>query len=131
MPEKLRIPIIDDEEVVCRSCERFLKEEGYDVRTAYNGRDGIILIEENNYDIVITDLKMPGMSGMEILEYVKDKYPDIQVIMITGYSTAANAEESVKKGAADYIQKPFAPSELLSVVIETSKKIRKTRQDSF
>ncbi len=126
MTDKIKILIIDDEEVVCSSCERFLIEEGYDVQTVYNGRDGINLIDKNNYDIVITDLKMPGMSGMEILEYVRDRRPDIQVIMITGYSTAANAEESLRKGAADYIQKPFAPSELLSVVIETAKKAGKS-----
>ena len=122
MPDKIKILIIDDEEVVCSSCERFLEEEGYDVQTVYNGRDGIKLIDENKYDIVITDLKMPGMSGMQILEYVKDNHPDVRVIMITGYSTSANEEESVSRGASDYLPKPFAPSELLAVVKKTSEK---------
>jgi DNA-binding NtrC family response regulator len=122
MPDRIRILIIDDEEVVCSSCERFLKEEGYDVRTVFSGRDGIRLIDENNYDIVITDLKMPGMSGMDILDYIKKGYPGMRVIMMTGYSTAANAEESLRRGASGYIQKPFAPSELLSVIVETLKK---------
>ncbi|MCU0821926.1 MAG: response regulator [Spirochaetes bacterium] len=122
MPDRIRILIIDDEEVVCSSCERFLKEEGYDVRTVFSGRDGIRLIDENNYDIVITDLKMPGMSGMDILDHIKKGYPGMRVIMMTGYSTAANAEESLRRGASGYIQKPFAPSELLSVIVETLKK---------
>lgn len=118
MSEKMGILVIDDEPVVCRSCERFLSGEGYGVDTVLRGRDGIQLLQEKEFDIVIADLKMPDISGMEVLEYVKKNFPDIQFIMITGYSTIANAVESIKKGAFDYIPKPFTPQELLSVVRE-------------
>lgn len=127
MSGSMKILVIDDEPVVCRSCERFLRKEGYDTKTVLRGHDGIDLLEKDEYDVVIVDLKMPEMSGMEVLEYVKNNYPDIQVIMITGYSTIANAIESIKKGAFDYLPKPFSPQELLSVVREASIK----RMQSF
>lgn len=131
MSGKIKILIIDDEQVVCDSCERFLSEEGYEVETALNGKEGIGLIEGGDFDIVISDLKMPGVSGMDVLDYVRDNRPDVQVIMITGYSTIANAVESIKKGAADYIPKPFTPDELLSVVRETSIKRMQTRDKIY
>lgn len=131
MEEKIRILLIDDEQVVCDSCERFLGEEGYIVRTSLKGEEGIILLGKEKFDIVITDLKMPGLSGIEILEYVKENYPDIQVILITGYSTIANAVESIKKGAFDYIPKPFTPEELLSVVREASIKRMQTLEKIY
>ncbi|MDY6934812.1 MAG: sigma-54 dependent transcriptional regulator [Spirochaetota bacterium] len=120
MHEKMRILLIDDEPVVCGSCERFLGEEGYEIKTTLKGKEGIELIKNNEFDIVITDLKMPEISGMDILEFTKKNYPEIQVIIITGYSTISNAVESIKKGAFDYLPKPFTPDELLSVVRDAS-----------
>jgi DNA-binding NtrC family response regulator len=122
MNENMKILIVDDEPVVCKGCERTLVEEGYEVRTSLNGKDGIELLQDEEFDIVITDLKMPGISGMQILVHIKENYPDIQVIIITGYSTIENAIESIKKGAFDYISKPFTPEELVSVVREASMK---------
>jgi len=116
MSEKMKILLIDDEPVVCSSCERVLEEEGYVVEAVLKGTEGISRMDSKEFDIVITDLKMPEISGMEVLGYVKEKYPDTQVIIMTGYSTVSNAVESIKKGAFDYIPKPFDPDELLSVV---------------
>ncbi len=131
MSEKMSILVIDDEPVVCDSCERFLGEEGYRVETVLKGSDGLKILGEKEYDIVITDLKMPEISGMEVLEYVKKSNPDIQVIIITGYSTIENAVESIKKGAFDYIPKPFTPEELLSVVREASIKRMQTLEKIY
>ena len=116
MSNKLKILVIDDEPIVCKSCHRILSEEGYEVRTVHRGKEGIAGLKEKEFDIVITDLKIPDISGMDVLRYIKENLSDIQVIMITGYSTIATAVESIKQGAFDYIPKPFTPDELLKVV---------------
>ena len=115
-PENIKILVIDDEEIVCSSCNRLLSEEGYVTMTTQKSKEGLEMIKKNNFDIVITDLKMPEMTGMDILNYIKEHFPGIQVIMITGYSTIANAVASIKNGAFDYLPKPFSPEELLTVV---------------
>ncbi len=128
MSDKIRILVIDDEQVVCSSCERVLIEEGYELETVLNGNKGIKRLKAEEFDIVLTDLKMPGTSGMEVLEYIKENLPDIQVIVMTGYSTIKNAVESIKKGAFDYLPKPFSPEELLSVVQGASIQIMQTHK---
>jgi len=131
MFEKMKILVIDDEPVVCSSCKRALGEEGYEVETVLGGRDAIEILESREFDLVITDLKMPSISGMDILEHVKKKRPDVQVVMITGYSTIDTAVESIKKGAFDYISKPFTPEELLSVVRDASIKRMQTLEKIY
>ena len=120
MVDKLKILVIDDEPVVCKSCHRILSEDGYEVKTVYRGKEGIAKLEKEVFDIVITDLKIPDISGMDVLRYIKENLPDVQVIMITGYSTITTAVESIKQGAFDYIPKPFTPDELLKVVREAA-----------
>ena len=127
----MKILIIDDEPAIAKSCERTLSEDGYEVKSVLNGNDGIKLLESENFDMVITDMKLPGISGIEILEYVKEHYPSIQVIFVTGYSTVENAVMSIKKGAIDYIPKPFTPEELLSVVREASIKKMQTLEKIY
>ncbi len=116
----MKILVIDDEQVIAKSCERSLTEEGYDVRIALNGNDAMKMIDSEPFDLIITDMKMPGINGMDILEYTKENYPETLVILITGYSTVEDAVRSIKKGAFDYIPKPFNPDELVSVVREAS-----------
>ena len=112
----LSVLVVDDEPVVCNSCERLLCEEGFSVETTLKAAEAQKLLAVREFDIVITDLRMPEISGMDMLEFVKDHYPDTQVIMITGHSTISNAVESIKQGAFDYVPKPFTPDELLTVV---------------
>lgn len=114
--ETLNILVIDDEPVVCSSCRRLLKEEGYSVETVSRAKEGMQRMKQKDYDVVITDLRMPDITGLEMLEFIKNNFPDTQVIMITGFSTIANAVESIKLGAFDYVPKPFTPDELLTVV---------------
>jgi DNA-binding NtrC family response regulator len=116
MSPPVRILVIDDEEIVCQSCVRILSEEGYSVHTTRNGAEGLALLHDNPYDILIVDLKMPGISGMEVLQRVRESYQDVDVLMVTGYSTVETAVQAMKLGAFDYICKPFQPDELALVV---------------
>ncbi len=111
-----RILVIDDEEVVCRSCSRLLSEEGHRVDTNLDPRDGLAIAEQEPYDVIIVDLKMPGISGMEFLQRIKAVRPEIEVVMMTGYAQIATAVEAMKLGAFDYIPKPFSPDQLVVTV---------------
>jgi len=101
-----RILVVDDEEIVLLSCERILAEEGYEVHTRLSGKEALELLAEEPFDLAIVDLKMPGMDGMELLRRIKQDYPHISVVMITGYSTVESAVEAMKAGAFDYLPKP-------------------------
>jgi two-component system NtrC family response regulator len=113
---KGNILVVDDEVVICKSIQRILSPEGYEVKTALSGEEALEKISQESFDIVITDLKMPGMDGMELLAKIKEKDPEIIVIIITGYSTVQTAVQAMKMGALDYIPKPFTPEELIVVV---------------
>lgn len=113
---KAKILVVDDEEIVLKSCRKILKGGGYQVLTTLSGQEAFELLEKEPFDIVITDMKMPGIDGMEVLERVKEEYPDTIVIMITGYSTVQSAVQAMKLGAFDYIPKPFTPDEVLIVI---------------
>jgi DNA-binding NtrC family response regulator len=111
-----RILVVDDEMIVCESCKRILEEDGYEVEIALGGKEAFEKMKQNPYDIVITDLKMPEIDGMEVLRTFRKEYPDAIVIMITGFSTVETAVEAMKLGAFDYIPKPFTPDEVSIVV---------------
>jgi DNA-binding NtrC family response regulator len=113
-----RILVIDDEEIVRVSCKKCLTPEGYDVDVAANGIEGLAMTENNRYDVILTDLKMPDMDGMEFLTKVKERHPDTKVIMITGYSTVEHAVRAMRMGAYNYIEKPFTPDALIEAVRE-------------
>ena len=116
MASNPRILVVDDELVICESCQRILEEEGLEVETVLSGAEAFGKMKENPFDIVITDLKMPGIDGMEVLRTLRREYPDTIVIMITGFSTVETAVEAMKLGAFDYIPKPFTPDEVSIVV---------------
>lgn len=111
-----KLLVIDDESIVRMSCKRVLSPEGYDVRLAANASEGIKMLEEEQFDLVLTDLKMPDVDGITVLETIKDRWPQTQVIVITGYQTVDTAVKSIKLGAFDYIEKPFTPEALVSAV---------------
>ena len=111
-----RILVVDDELIVCESCQRILEEEGYEVEIALSGQEAFVKMKESPFEIVITDLKMPAIDGMDVLKHVRKEYPDTIVIMITGFSTVETAVEAMKLGAFDYIPKPFTPDEVSVVV---------------
>lgn len=112
-----RIMVVDDEAVVREGIKRVLEgTEEFQVETCSSGQLALEKLLDEDFDLVITDLKMPGMSGMEVLQALRSIYPDVPVVMITGYANVATAVEALKYGAADYIPKPFKPQELVDKV---------------
>src|SRR5512135_3222545 len=93
------ILIIDDEEIIRESCRRVLEPEGYAVKTADSGGRGLKALAAGDVDLVLTDLKMPDMDGIEVLVKIKENWPDVEVIIITGYQTVDTAVKSIKLGA--------------------------------
>ncbi len=106
-----KILIIDDEEVVLDSCKQILRGSNYQVVTAMSGTLGLNLLNEIHPDLVFVDLKMPGISGFEVIEKVHDFDSTIVTIVITGYATVSSAVEAMKNGAYDFLAKPFTPDE--------------------
>ncbi len=116
-PGNHRILIVDDEVNICKSCVKILSKDGnHEVCHALNGYDALAMMAEDPFDVVITDLKMSSLGGMEVLRRVKEAYPDTRVIVITGYATVCSSVEVMKLGASDYLPKPFTPHELRAVV---------------
>jgi len=115
---KGKILVVDDEDIVRTSCSRTLVPEGYDVRLAKNGVEGLQMAAEERFDLVLTDLKMPDMDGIDVLRNIKEKWPETHVIIVTGYQTVDTAVKAIKLGANNYIEKPFTPDALLSAVTE-------------
>jgi DNA-binding NtrC family response regulator len=111
-----RILIVDDEEIVIRSCLRILGDSAYSVDSAQDGWDALRKIDEKAYDVVVLDIMMPKIDGLEVLQQVKEKHPDVEVIMVTGLSQIQTAVKAMKLGAFDYLSKPFDPDELQHVV---------------
>lgn len=123
-----KVLVIDDEKRIRDACKRLLTEEGCDVDTADNGSLGLKKIKDNHFDIVLLDLMMPGMSGLDVLAKVKSTHPDTLVIVITGYATLEHSIGAMKKGAFDFVAKPFSPKDLRLVVSKAIEFIR-TLQD--
>ena len=109
---------IDDEQIVRMCCTRILRAAGYDVDTSNGGPSALQMIKEKRYDVVLTDLKMPGMDGIDVMVELKKKMPDAKVIVVTGYSTTETAARAMTMGAWNYLEKPFSPETLLAVVRE-------------
>jgi len=111
-----RILIVDDEEIVIHSCLRILSDSSYVVDSVQDGWDALRKVDETPYDIIILDIMMPKVDGLEVLQRVKESHPDVDVIMMTGLSQVQTAVKAMKLGAFDYLSKPFDPEELLHVV---------------
>ena len=113
-----KILVIDDEAIVRISCERTLAPEGYQVSVASGGREGLMFLEKEPFSLVLLDLKMPDIDGIEVLNIMKEKWPDTKVVIITGYSTVDTAVQALRLGAFNFIEKPFTPDTLISAVKE-------------
>jgi len=114
--EAHRVLIIDDEESIRDSCSQVLKRQGLEVETACDGESGLKMLDSFKPDVVLLDLKMPGIQGIDVLKELKKVNPDGVIIIITGYPTLESCVESMKCGAYDYLPKPFGPDELRVVV---------------
>lgn len=121
--EQKRILVVDDSRDTLEMLQRNLTNEGFEVLTAPGVAEAIKMLEEVQVDLVITDLKMPKISGMDLIRHVRENYRDTEVMMITGYATVEGAVEAVKTGAEEYLTKPFTDEELLSAVQRTLEKL--------
>lgn len=132
--EPIRILIVDDEEIIRDLLYDTLSQTGYKVKVAINGRDAVKQIENEPFEIVITDLRMPGISGIELLQYVLKMNPDVCVLIMTAYGTVESAVNAMKLGAYDYICKPFELEEMKIIVekaVERQWLLRESRMLEF
>src|SRR4030067_2191740 len=118
MQNQVQILVIDDEQIMREGCSRILSKDGWAVFCAENGTKGLeeIKVQSEKIDVILLDLMMPGMSGMKVLDHIRTIDPNLLVIVITGYATVESAVEAMKKGAYDFIPKPFTPDQLRIVV---------------
>ena len=123
-----RILAVDDSPDTLDALLQNLKAEGYDAVSAPGAAEALALLEREAFDTVITDMKMPGMSGMDLIKVVRERYPDVEIMMITGYATIEGAVEAVKTGAEEYLSKPFTLEELFAALERLSEKQRRLRK---
>jgi len=114
--DQIRILVIDDEMGIREGCKRALSLEQYDVEGAEDGKEGLNRVRKNSYDLILVDLMMPGISGLDLIKEVHQIDPEIIIIVITGFATIETAVEATKRGAYDYLPKPFSPETLTGVV---------------
>ncbi len=122
--KKPRILVVDDDEIALNNLVHILRKEGYDVDQADSGKKAIENLGKNAYDLVLTDLKMEKIDGMEVLASTRRLQPDTETIIITGHATVDSAVEALKKNAHDYITKPYRISEVREIVQEALYKRR-------
>jgi formate/nitrite transporter len=114
MAEKMLV--IDDEEIVLKSCRKIFEAEGFAVVTTANPQEGLKLVSESSFDVILVDWMMPGFDGMDVVEEIDKRSPNSTVVMISGYPSVGRATEAMKRGAMDYVAKPFRPEEIVEVV---------------
>jgi len=123
MPNTVKLLIIDDERIALRNLEHVMKKEGYDVTGTQSGMNALKLLDEQQFDVVLTDLRMEKVDGMQILAKSRERHPDCEVIMITGFATLDSAVDAMRHGAFHYIAKPFKLDEVRQVVKEAIAKV--------
>jgi two-component system response regulator HydG len=126
---KGKILIVDDEGVVRNSLTEWFSGEGYATKGVQNGREALDVVDRQDFDVALVDLKMPGMDGVELQRQLRDKDPELTVIMMTGFGTVETAVQALKQGAYDYLTKPIDPDELQHTV-EKALEHRRARQEN-
>jgi DNA-binding NtrC family response regulator len=116
MNTKLKILVLDDEEIVVTRLKAALEKDGYNVETFIDSRLAKERIEQNKFDIVVTDLKMANIDGMQLFQFVKQKYPDTEVILISGFATLDVVKNGLQAGVRDVIAKPFKISQIKELI---------------
>jgi DNA-binding NtrC family response regulator len=116
MPERNRILVVDDEESLRTVLCGELSSEGFDVKSAGDGDEAIAVLNKEAFDLVLLDIKMPRVTGFDVLKHVKEKRPATKVVMLTGFADLKNAIESKKLGAEDFVSKPYDLVDLLTTI---------------
>ncbi|HKO90155.1 MAG TPA: response regulator, partial [Polyangiaceae bacterium] len=127
--ETPRILVVDDEQVIREILADFLSMEGFWVRTAEDGSAALVELSRNQYDLVLSDLKMPVMGGLELLKAISEHTPNVVTIIMTGFGTVETAIDAMKKGAYDYILKPFKVEEVVHTIRRGLEKQRLTAEN--
>ena len=115
MSDKNRILIVDDDETVRQSYLRSLESISNNIEAASDGEEALQTMEQKPFDVVLLDMRMPGQDGLSVLRTIKQKWPESEVVIITGYPTVASAKEAVRLGAYDYVAKPVGPQDVINV----------------
>ena len=123
MAKKISILIVDDEESVRDSLYNWFIEDGYYVECAENAKKALTILQSDSFDIILADIKMPGMDGLEMLKRIKSLKSDAIVIIMTAFATVDTAVQALKDGAFDYVTKPFDPDDLSHLIRNASKQI--------
>jgi DNA-binding NtrC family response regulator len=126
-----KLLIVDDEVIMRESLAGWLERDGHTVKTAASGEGALKLCKETRFDILLVDIKMEGMNGLEVLRRVKDIDPDVSVVMITAYGSIATAIEAMKNGASDYMLKPFDPNEIGVLIEKILKQQAQARENLY
>jgi DNA-binding NtrC family response regulator len=111
-----KVLLVDDEEEFVETLAERMRNRGMDVETSNSGSAALDLIDDDSYDVVVLDLKMPGMDGLEALERIKKRRPEIQVVLLTGHATVEKGVEAMKRGALEFLEKPIDLSKLSEVI---------------
>ncbi len=127
--DKNRILLVDDESQVLESLKVFFRDQGYQVNTAPDGAAALEQLQQSPHDLVVTDIRMPNMTGIELLRSIKEQYPHVEVILITGYGSEEIAAEARRLGAYDYIEKPFDALELLKTIFNCLERVKQKRKN--
>jgi DNA-binding NtrC family response regulator len=112
MSQMMHTMVVDDEETICVALSAWLTKEGYKVETALSGPEALAMMDQKQCDLYLVDFKMPGMDGLQLLAEIRKRQPDAAIIMITAHGSIQSAVEAMKRGAIDYLCKPFDPEEL-------------------
>ena len=116
MERQINILVVDDEQIVLDSVKKHLRKTDYNVHTVSSVQKALLMMEQMEFDLVMTDLMMPHIDGLELMKIVKSRYPKVPVIMITGYAAADTARQATRLGAFDNVAKPFSKAELITAV---------------
>jgi len=113
---KEKVLLVDDEEEFVETLAERMRSRGMDVSTSNSGADALQLVDEEDFDVVVLDLKMPGIDGLDALKRIKHRRPDIQVVLLTGYASVADGVEAIKEGALEFLEKPVDLASLTDAI---------------
>lgn len=131
MNAKRHVLVIDDDAVVGRSFDRVLSAKGYEVDTAMSGAEALKDIEAHNYDVVFTDIRMPGMDGLEVAEQIKARCPWTPIVVITGYGTEENEAKASVLGVSGFVRKPLTPEMIENITLKALERPAKERNEKL
>lgn len=125
MERPFEVLVVDDEAIACKRLKTALEKARYVVDVLDSGEGALKRLEERTYDVVVTDVRMGDVDGIQVLDAVKKRHPGTKTILITGYATVEVAREALAKGAFDFIAKPFQPKDLRAIIDKAVKQLRK------